>query len=92
MFLFFLLYNLSIKDLKRVILLQIQIREKILKKSRLTIAIFAALFLGVLVGWAFPWFAVKMHVLAEIFLRMVKMIIAPLLFATLVVGIAGHVF
>lgn len=84
------MYNLSIKGLKRVILLQIQIREKILKKSRLTIAIFAALFLGVLVGWAFPWFAVKMHVLAEIFLRMVKMIIAPLLFATLVVGIAGH--
>ena len=37
-----------------------------------------------------PDFAVKMHVLAEIFLRMVKMIIAPLLFATLVVGIAGH--
>ena len=61
-----------------------------MKKSRLTIAIFAALFLGVLVGWAFPDFAVRLHVLAEIFLRMVKMIIAPLLFATLVVGIAGH--
>lgn len=61
-----------------------------MKQSRLTIAIFTALFLGVVVGWAFPSFAVKMHVLAEIFLRMVKMIIAPLLFATLVVGIAGH--
>ena len=65
-------------------------KEKILKQSRLTIAIFAALLLGVLVGWAFPAFAVRLHVLAEIFLRMVKMIIAPLLFATLVVGIAGH--
>ena len=65
-------------------------KEKILKQSRLTIAIFTALFLGVFVGWLFPDFAVKMHVLAEIFLRMVKMIIAPLLFATLVVGIAGH--
>lgn len=61
-----------------------------MKQSRLTIAIFTALFLGVIVGWAFPAFAIKMHVLAEIFLRMVKMIIAPLLFATLVVGIAGH--
>ncbi len=61
-----------------------------MKQSRLTIAIFIALILGVLVGWVFPAFAVKMHVLAEIFLRMVKMIIAPLLFATLVVGIAGH--
>jgi proton glutamate symport protein len=61
-----------------------------LKQSRLTIAIFAALIIGILTGWIFPDFAIKTHVLAEIFLRMVKMIIAPLLFATLVVGIAGH--
>lgn len=61
-----------------------------MKNSRLTIAIFASLALGVFVGWAFPAFAVKTHVLAEVFLRMVKMIIAPLLFSTLVVGIAGH--
>ena len=61
-----------------------------MKHSKLTIAIFSALLLGVLTGWLFPDFAVRMHVLAEIFLRMVKMIIAPLLFATLVVGIAGH--
>ena len=61
-----------------------------MKNSRLTIAIFVSLFLGIIVGWAFPEFAVKTHVLAEVFLRMVKMIIAPLLFATLVVGIAGH--
>ncbi len=61
-----------------------------MKHSRLTIAIFISLVLGIFAGWAFPDFAVKTHVLAEIFLRMVKMIIAPLLFATLVVGIAGH--
>lgn len=61
-----------------------------LKQSRLTIAIFISLVLGIIVGWAFPAFAVRTHVLAEVFLRMVKMIIAPLLFATLVVGIAGH--
>ena len=61
-----------------------------MKNSRLTVAIFVSLALGILVGWLFPTFAVKTHVLAEIFLRMVKMIIAPLLFATLVVGIAGH--
>ena len=60
------------------------------KHSKLTVAIFSSLILGIFVGWLFPAFAVKMHVLAEIFLRMVKMIIAPLLFATLVVGIAGH--
>ena len=61
-----------------------------MKQSKLTIAIFSALLLGILTGWLFPDFGVRLHVLAEIFLRMVKMIIAPLLFATLVVGIAGH--
>ena len=61
-----------------------------MKQSKLTIAIFTALFLGIITGWLFPDFAVRLHVLAEIFLRMIKMIIAPLLFATLVVGIAGH--
>ena len=61
-----------------------------MKQSKLTLAILIALVLGIFAGWAFPAFAIKTHVLAEIFLRMVKMIIAPLLFATLVVGIAGH--
>ena len=61
-----------------------------MKGSKLTLAIFISLLLGVLAGMIFPDFAIKTHFLAEIFLRMVKMIIAPLLFATLVVGIAGH--
>ncbi len=61
-----------------------------MKNSRLTIAIFISLILGIIVGWAFPEFGIKMYILAEIFLKMVKMIIAPLLFATLVVGIASH--
>lgn len=59
-------------------------------KSKLTFYIFAALALGILVGCLFPEFAVSMKPLADAFLRMIKMIIAPLLFATLVVGIAGH--
>lgn len=61
-----------------------------MKHSKLTALIFIALILGVLVGYFAPEFAVKMRPFAVIFLRMVKMIIAPLLFATLVVGIAGH--
>ncbi len=61
-----------------------------MRHSRLTAAILISLILGVIAGWAFPDFAIRTHVLAEVFLRMVKMIIAPLLFATLVVGIAGH--
>lgn len=61
-----------------------------MKHSKLTALIFIALILGIIVGHFAPEFAVKMHPFAAIFLRMVKMIIAPLLFATLVVGIAGH--
>ena len=58
--------------------------------SKLTFFIFLALVLGIIFGWLAPSIAVKMQPLADMFLRMVKMIIAPLIFATLVVGIAGH--
>ncbi len=61
-----------------------------MKHSKLTIMIFAALILGVVFGHFCPVTAVKMRTFAVIFLRMVKMIIAPLLFATLVTGLAGH--
>ncbi len=61
-----------------------------MKHSKLTALIFIALILGVVVGHFAPEFAVKMRPFAVIFLRMVKMIIAPLLFATLVIGIAGQ--
>ena len=61
-----------------------------MKHSRLTLLIFIALILGVAVGHFAPHVAIKMRAFALIFLRMVKMIIAPLLFATLVTGIAGH--
>jgi len=61
-----------------------------LGKSKLTLYIFVALILGIISGCVFPEFSVKMQPFADAFLRMIKMIIAPLLFATLVVGIAGH--
>src|SRR2546430_13254157 len=37
-----------------------------------------------------PAVAAKLQVLGTIFLRLIRVIIAPLLFAVLVVGIAGH--
>lgn len=55
----------------------------------LTIQIFIGLGLGVAFGAIAPEFATGIKPLADIFLRMIKMIIAPLLFSTLVVGIAG---
>jgi proton glutamate symport protein len=45
---------------------------------------------GVEIGLNFPVFAQNLQVLSKIFLRLIKTIIAPILFATLVVGIAGH--
>jgi proton glutamate symport protein len=61
-------------------------------KSRLpgiTTQIFIGLLIGVAVGYLFPNFGKNIKPIADLFLRMIKMIIAPLLFATLVVGIAG---
>jgi proton glutamate symport protein len=55
----------------------------------LTAQIFIGLAIGVLIGWIWPSFGVEIKPVADLFLRMIKMIIAPLLFSTLVVGIAG---
>ncbi|BCS34709.1 proton glutamate symport protein [Luteitalea sp. TBR-22] len=51
--------------------------------------IFVGLALGILLGALWPETAVAIKPVADAFLRMIKMIIAPLLFSTLVVGIAG---
>lgn len=55
-----------------------------------------AMITGVAVGYGFPdtsktgFHASDLQVLSTVFLRMIKSLIAPLLFGTLVVGIAGH--
>jgi proton glutamate symport protein len=54
-----------------------------------TTQIFIGLALGILIGATMPDVAVAIKPLADMFLRMIKMIVAPLLFSTLVVGIAG---
>ncbi len=60
-----------------------------LKKS-LTTWIFVAMAAGAELGFDFPSVAGHMRLLSMIFLRLIKTIIAPLIFATLVTGIAGH--
>src|SRR4051794_14664407 len=54
-----------------------------------TTQIFIGLVLGVLVGALWPDWGVAVRPLADIFLRLIRMILAPLIFATLVTGIAG---
>ena len=55
----------------------------------LTTQIVVGLALGILVGVVWPHAGVASTPIADAFLRLIKMIIAPLLFSTLVVGIAG---
>jgi proton glutamate symport protein len=45
---------------------------------------------GVGLGLDAPQFATQTHFLAEIFLRLIRMIVAPLIFGGIVTGIAGH--
>ena len=61
-----------------------------LYKKSLTTWILISMILGAEFGYDLPQIAVKMQVVSMIFLRLIKTIIAPLIFATLVVGIAGH--
>jgi proton glutamate symport protein len=56
----------------------------------LTVWILVSMVIGAEIGHDFPGVAMGLRVLAQIFLRLIRTIVAPLLFATLVVGIAGH--
>lgn len=60
------------------------------KKKSLTVWIFLFMLAGIELGHDWPEVAKPLKVLSDIFLRLVKTIIAPLVFSTLVVGIAGH--
>jgi proton glutamate symport protein len=59
-------------------------------RRSLTSWIFVGLFAGAELGYDAPEFASKLQFLGNIFLRLIKVIIAPLLFGILVTGIAGH--
>ena len=61
-----------------------------LKKLSITQWIIVAMVVGILIGWLFPAFGMSLKLLSTIFLRMIKSVIVPLLFSTLVIGIAGH--
>src|ERR1044071_9577048 len=56
----------------------------------LTVWILGAIVVGGGVGHFFPEVAVSLRFVGQIFLRLIRTIVAPLLFAALVVGIAGH--
>ena len=59
-------------------------------RRTLTTWIVVAMLIGAALGHDWPSLAINLRVVAQIFLRLIKTIIAPLLFATLVSGIAAH--
>ena len=60
------------------------------RRSSLTAWTFFAILAGAELGADLPGVGVHLHVLAEIFLRLVRVIVAPLILGTLTTGIAGH--
>lgn len=61
-----------------------------LRRVSLTQWIVLSMIVGTLIGWLAPGFALHLQILSTLFLRMIKALIAPLIFGMLVVGIAGH--
>jgi proton glutamate symport protein len=67
-----------------------------LRRISLSQWIIISLVIGVALGLLFPvntdgrWAATNLNLLSNVFLRMIKSMVVPLLFATLVVGLAGH--
>ncbi|MBM3794000.1 MAG: dicarboxylate/amino acid:cation symporter [Acidobacteria bacterium] len=60
-----------------------------MKKLSITAWIFIAMLFGIALGIVAPEFSQKLTIVSNIFLRLIKSVLAPLLFGTLVAGIAG---
>jgi len=61
-----------------------------LRRLSLSQWIVLAMIAGILFGWRFPEAASHIGILSDLFIRLIKCIIVPLIFSTLVIGIAGH--
>src|SRR5687768_5923511 len=62
----------------------------LLRRINLTQWIFISMVIGLGVGWLFPEQSQHLKVISNVFLRLIKCIIVPILVSTLIVGIAGH--
>jgi proton glutamate symport protein len=60
------------------------------RRRSLTMWILVAMIAGAELGFDAPKVAINLRVLSDIFLRLIKTIVAPLILATLITGIAGH--
>lgn len=55
----------------------------------LTVQVILAIIIGIFVGQFFPKFGVELKILADVFIKMIKMVIGPIIFFTIVSGIAS---
>jgi aerobic C4-dicarboxylate transport protein len=66
--------------------------EPMLPKSRWYTSLFTQLVIaivaGILVGWLWPAFGADLKPVADAFIKLIKMLIAPIIFCTVVIGIA----
>src|SRR5690606_9980562 len=61
-----------------------------IRKKNLTTWIISSILIGVFLGYDYPDIAISLKPLSQGFIKLVKTIVGPILFATLVYGIAGH--
>lgn len=59
------------------------------KRIGLTTKIFLGLLLGIVFGYFFPELGIAVKPAGDMFIRMIKMIVVPLIFSSLIMGIAG---
>ncbi|MFY0519670.1 dicarboxylate/amino acid:cation symporter [Lysinibacillus sp. UGB7] len=57
--------------------------------KNLTVQVLIAIVLGIVVGAMFPEFGASLKILADIFIKLIKMLIAPIIFLTVVIGIGS---
>src|SRR5687767_5775897 len=51
--------------------------------------VLVAIVVGACVGYFYPAFAVKLKPLGDAFIKLIRMVVAPIIFTTVVLGIAG---
>src|SRR6188508_2697254 len=62
----------------------------VLRRISLTQWILFSMIAGVILGALLPEFSQNLRMISNLFLRLIKCILVPLVLSTLIVGIAGH--